>query len=271
MSVRNSLVAFNGSEGALSALRYAASLAGDTGHVTALLAHSTHEVVDSHAAWVPTTAREIISQANADILAEIERRFDDVRDTLNLGQRLHFQRSSGRVDKVLSESARSFDLLLAGQDLAEQVDAHVMLHPDRIALLSGRPILMVPNSHENCAHDHVVVAWDGGRAAARALSDSLALLGRQSRVTVLTVDKTDLRASAADVVRHLERHSTSATHEQIAAEPGIARAILAFCQEQGADLLVMGAYEHSKFREDFLGGVTARVLRNAAVPVLLSH
>lgn len=271
MSVRNSLVAFNGSDGALSALRYAAELAGDTGHVTALLAHAAHETVDSHAAWVPAKAREIIAQANADILTAIEARFDAERDALGLGQRLHFQRVSGRVDKVLSETARSFDLLVAGHDLAEQVDAHVILHPDRIALLSGRPILMVPKGHERRAHARVVVAWDGGRAAARALSDSLNLLDDQSHLTVLTVGDTDTPSAASDVVRHLERHGISAAHEQIPAEPGVARALLAYCRNQPPSLLVMGAYEHSKFREDFLGGVTARVLRDTPVPVLLSH
>ncbi|MEX0348185.1 MAG: universal stress protein [Paracoccaceae bacterium] len=271
MSIRNSLVAFNGSEGALSALKYAASLAGSAGHVTALLAHSTHEDVNSHAPWVPAKAREIIAQANADVLAEIEGRFETTRDALDLGQRLHFERVSGRVDKVLSETARSFDLLIAGQDLAEQVDAHVMLHPDRIALLSGRPILIVPSEHKSATRAHVVVAWDGGRAAARALSDSLSLLDSESHVTVLTVGETGASVSAADVVRHLERHAVTATHEHIPADPGVARALLAYCQNNNPDVLVMGAYEHSKFREDFLGGVTARVLREVPVPVLLSH
>ncbi|MEM7061339.1 MAG: universal stress protein [Pseudomonadota bacterium] len=271
MRVRNSLVAFNGSDGALSALRYAAELAGDTGHVTALLAHATHEAVDSHAAWVPAKAREIIAQANAEILSEIEARFDIARDALGMGDRLHFQRASGRVDKVLSETARSFDLLVAGHDFAERVDAHVMLHPDRIALLSGRPILMVPKGYEFSAHPRVVVAWDGGRAAARALSDGRNLLDSQSHLTVLTVGETDAPSSTSDVIRHLERHGITAIHEKIPADPGVARALLAYCENQSPSLLVMGAYEHSKFREDFLGGVTARVLRDAPVPVLLSH
>ncbi|WP_171180398.1 universal stress protein [Ruegeria sp. HKCCD8929] len=272
MSVRNILVAFNGSETALSALKYAAALAGDIAHVTALLAYSTHETVDSRAAWVPAKARKIIAEANAEILTEIETRFDAARDALGLGSRLHFERAPGRVDMVLSQTARNYDLLVVGQDLSEEVDTHVILHPDRIALLSGRPVLIIPEGYEaDAIRQHAVVAWDGGRAAARALSDGLSLLQGKGRVTVLTVGQTTETLPVPDVVRHLERHDVVATHEQIAADPGIARALLAYCREQAPSLLIMGAYEHSKFREDFLGGVTARVLRDTPVPVLLSH
>ena len=139
MSVQNILVAFNGSDSSVSALRYAAGLAQNGAHVTALLAHSRHEVVDSRAAWVPAKARGIIAQAKADILNEIELRFDTLRDELDLGDQLHLERVSGRVDAVLSECVRNFDLLVVGQDRAGDVDAHVSIHPDRIALMGLLP------------------------------------------------------------------------------------------------------------------------------------
>ncbi len=272
MSVRNILVAFNGTESAATALKYAASLAGDRAHVTALLAHSTHEVINSRAAWVPEKAREIIAQANADFLSGIEARFETLRRTLDLGDRLHFRRTAGRVDAVLSETARKFDLLVVGQDQSEGVDEHVIVHPDRIALLSGRPVLLVPRAHDTAAsQSHAVIAWDGSRAAARALSDSLGLLEDQGRVTVLTIGDETTPRPVTDLMVHLTRHGVSATHEQIPADPGIARALLAYCRDQNPCLLVMGAYEHSKFREDFLGGVTARVMKDTPIPVLLSH
>ncbi len=272
MSIHNILVAFNGSDSAMSALKYAGSLARNGAHVTALLAYSTHEVVNSHAAWVPASARQIIKQANADILDEIEARFRALGDRLGLGDRLRFQRVAGRVDAVLSECARGYDLLVVGQDLAEEVDGHVSLHPDRIALMSGRPVLIVPRGHDaDATHAHAILAWDGGRAAARALSDSLGLLEDRGRVTVLTVGDETLPRPVSELVHHLDLHGVEATHETIEAVPGIARALLAYCRKHDPCLLVMGAYEHSKFREDFLGGVTARVIRDTPVPVLLSH
>ncbi|PYG32601.1 universal stress protein [Pelagimonas varians] len=272
MSIRNILVAFNGSDSAVSALKYAVSLAGDDAHVTALLAHSTHQTVNSNDAWVPAKAREIIQQANADILDTIATRFESLRSSFDLGDRLTFQRAAGRVDAVLAECARGYDLLVVGQDRGEGVDEHVTLHPDRIALMSGRPILIVPRGYDaQASHTHAVMAWDGGRAAARALSDSLGLLEAQGRVTVLTIGDTPTPRPVSEVLLQLTRHGVTANHQSIVAEPGMARALLAYCREQDPCLLVMGAYEHSKFREDFLGGVTARVLRDTPIPVLLSH
>lgn len=272
MSVRNILVAFNGSDSSANALTYAASLAGSDGHVTAILAHSTHETIDSRAAWVPEKAREIIAQANKSIIEEIEQRFDKLRARIDLGERLHFQRVSGRVDAVLSECARSYDLLVIGLEQGEQADEHVAIHPDRIALLSGRPVLIVPQDYDRDGpHSHAVIAWDGGRAAARALSDGLGLLEDQGKVTVLTVGDVAVPRPLSEVMDHLSRHQIEAVHENIPATPGIARALLAYCREHDPRLLIMGAYEHSKFREDFMGGVTARVLKRTPIPVLLSH
>lgn len=272
MSVHNILVAFNGSDSAVSALKYAVSLAKGGAHITALLAHSRHEAIDSNAAWVPEKARKIIAQANADILSGIKARFEEIRPQLGLGDRLHFEQVSGRVDAVLSETARNYDLLVVGNDGADDVDEHVTIHPDRIALMSGRPLLIVPKGFDAQArHAHAALAWDGSRASARALSDSLGLLEDQGRVTVLTVGDEQTPRPVQDVMTHLARHNVQATHQAIPAEPGIARALIAYCREVDPCLLVMGAYEHSKFREDFLGGVTARVLRDAQIPVLLSH
>ncbi|WP_270727524.1 universal stress protein [Shimia sp. Alg240-R146] len=273
MSLKNILVAFNGSEGSVSALKYAAALADETTHVTVLVAHSDHDIVTSSGMWVPSSARAIIEQANIDFVGEIEARFDALRGELNLGNRLHYRREAGRVDSIISETARAFDLVVIGQDLpTEEVNEHIFVHPDRIALVSGRPVLIVPQGHDaKATHSHAVLAWDGGRAAARALSDALGLLEDQGHVTVLSVGDTDAPRPSKDLMDHLARHGISATRQKIPATPGPARALLAYCREKDPCLLVMGAYEHSKFREDFLGGMTARVFKRTPIPVLLSH
>lgn len=272
MSVRNILVAFNGSDSSATALKYAISLSPKDAHITALLAHSTHELVNSRAAWVPASARKIIEEANADIIGEIEERFNTLWGGCDMGERLTFRRESGRVDTVLSEAARCFDLLVVGQDRVGDVDEHVTINPDRIALLSGRPVLIVPRGYDaDAKHAHAALVWDGTRASARALSDSLGLLEDQGRVTVLTVGDDPAPRPVSELLAHLSRHGVSAEHLELSAEPGPARSILSYCAETDPGLLVMGAYEHSKFREDFLGGVTARILRGMKTPVMLSH
>ncbi|MEM7670052.1 MAG: universal stress protein [Pseudomonadota bacterium] len=122
--------------------------------------------------------------------------------------------------------------------------------------------------------ERALLAWDGRRAAARALSDAMALLESSVAVTVLTIGTGPAaeRAEGRDVVSHLERHGVSVDWRNVANPPaGIAKCILDIADETAAGMLVMGAYEHSKFSEDLLGGVTNTVFRDAKVPILTAH
>ncbi|TNF19298.1 MAG: universal stress protein [Rhodobacteraceae bacterium] len=271
MPMMNLLVAFNGSEASVAALRHAAALARDRkAHVTAVLAHSSHDVIDRSSRWIPEEARALLARANSGIIEEIKARFESLRDELQLGEALSFRERAGRVDVTLSEAARYFDAIIVGRPMDDD-DGHVSVHPDRIALMSGRPVIVVPEGHEAGArHSHAALAWDGGRAAARALSDSLGLLEAQGKVSVLTVGRRP-DWPIADLMTHLARHDVAAVHEEFPETHPVAETILGYCRRNDPSLLVMGAYEHSKFREDLLGGVTARVLRDIRIPVLLSH
>ena len=123
-------------------------------------------------------------------------------------------------------------------------------------------------------NEHALVAWDGKRAAARALVDAMHILQTKSRVTVLTIGKGDTLPTRAgdDVLTLLRHHGVVA---ELLLRPqgrdGIGRTILNTCAEVGAGLLVMGAYEHSKFSEDILGGVTRDIFSHTTIPVLMSH
>lgn len=270
MSIRNILVAFNGTDSSVSALRYAAALAKQKGaHVTAILAYATHQAVNSRAAYVPEAARKIIEEAETGIIDGIEAHFEGLREEIALGDALHFMRVSGRVDAVLSETARYFDLVVIGSNTGEDVDDHVVIHSDRIALMSGRPLILVPNGYDaSVKHVNAAVAWDGSRAAARALSDALSLLEYQGTLSLVSVGEAE---GLAALEVHVVRHGVGVTPIALPASGDTAGALLDFCEQQDPELLVMGAYEHSKFREDFLGGVTAKVLKRVRIPVLISH
>jgi nucleotide-binding universal stress UspA family protein len=271
MPVMNLLVAFNGSDASVAALRYAAALAKRfDAHVTAMLAHSGHEVIDRRSRWIPREARALLEAASTGLLREIEARFDTERAALGLVNALQLKEVTGRVDTVLSEAARHYDMLIVGRH-SDTDDEHVTLHPDRIALLSGRPVIVVPNGYDAGAdHGHAALAWDGGRAAARALSDSLRLLEEAGRVSILTVGPRN-DWPVEDLLTHLDRHGVSAIHEEWPETHPVADTLLSWCAKHAPSLLVLGAYEHSKFREDFLGGVTSEVLSRTTIPVLLSH
>lgn len=271
MSTRNILVAFNGTGSSVTALRYAADMARQNGgHVTALLAHATHQTLNSRAAYVPASARQIIEDAEAQIITQICDQFEGLREELGLGDALHFMRQSGRVDAVLSEAARLFDLLVIGLDDTESVDEHVLIHADRIALMSGRPLLLVPNRAGLAVnHANAALAWDGSRAAARALSDALSLLEDSGHLSLVTVGPA--KGDIETLETHVARHGIGVKHVALPDKTDIAAALLEYCAQHEPHLLVMGAYEHSKFREDFLGGVTASVFKGIRIPVLMSH
>ncbi len=269
MPIMNLLVAFNGSASSEAALRYAAALARSrNAHVTAMVAHSTHDTLDTTSRWIPQEARGLLAKAKSNLLTEIEAHLDALRPDLGLGDALSFRAAPGRVDALLSETGRAFDMIIAGRPMKDD-DEHIRLHPDRLALLSGRPVVVVPEGYNaEARHSHAALAWDGGRAAARALSDSLRLLEADGYVSVLTIG--DMPAPT-DLMTHLARHDITATHETWPAGHSVAETLLAYCRRHDPSFLALGAYEHSKFREDFVGGVTANVLRDTNIPILLSH
>jgi nucleotide-binding universal stress UspA family protein len=122
-----------------------------------------------------------------------------------------------------------------------------------------------------------MLAWDGSREAARAVHDALPLLRLAEEAIVLIVDARDLGARVgpqpgADVAAHLTHHEVRTRVKQVRSDRlGIGELILAQAGEEGADLLVMGGYGHSRLREMLLGGVTRHMLEHTTVPVLFSH
>ncbi len=139
---------------------------------------------------------------------------------------------------------------------------------------SGRPVLLVPDATVVERLGHVAIAWDGSRAAARALADAAPFLDRAERVTVLTAlgDK-PLDASLAEaLVARLEAKGIAAVADVAdATEEGIGIALQRRALDLGAGLLVMGGYGHSRLREFALGGATRDVLTDLRLPVLMSH
>lgn len=145
---------------------------------------------------------------------------------------------------------------------------------EAIIFESGRPVLLVPQSHAPSAIDHVAVAWDGSRVAARALADARAVFPRATRMTVLTVgDEKQLESGIGDrLVDSLSRRGLEARHHAISVgSRPIAVALQDACLEVGAGVLAMGGYGHSRLRDFLVGGATKGVLAALFVPVLMSH
>jgi nucleotide-binding universal stress UspA family protein len=178
----------------------------------------------------------------------------------------------GGVPGAAAVDARGFDLSLVPvptdssgpQDLAQA-----------LVFESGLPVVLVPQEAEPAPLDHLAIAWDGSRVAARALNDALRLLNPGGRVTVLTVrgEKALAVTDAAETLASaLQRrgHDARAVTVDLDGRP-IAEALQAAAGEVGARLLAMGGFGHSRLRDFILGGATLGVLSHLRMPVLLSH
>ena len=140
---------------------------------------------------------------------------------------------------------------------------------------SGRPTLLVPENLPHAAFGHVMIAWDGSRVAARAVSDARDFLQRAQTITIASV--TDEKTLPHDdpsnrLAEYLSRHGIEATVAQVQSRGRpIAETLQEHAREIGAGVLVMGGFGHSRMRDFVLGGATSGILKDLRLPVLLSH
>ena len=275
MALKNLMIAYNGSETADAALKNAVLMHKKyDAHLTGLLAHGEQMMSDTMKQWAPDSIQEVIREARAEAITKIENKFYSLTTDVAI-EKLHWIAERGRTNATVADYAGLYDLCVLGQHRKGAGGEIFELHPDRIALISGRPVLVFPAAEYTTAiNEHAILAWDGRRAVSRALSDAMQILETKKLVTILTVQGSDVRQPLAgiNVETTLLRHGVKT--ERVAVKKGrggVGQAIVDYCAISDAGLLVMGAYEHSKFREDILGGATNTVLRKSRIPVLLSH
>jgi nucleotide-binding universal stress UspA family protein len=170
--------------------------------------------------------------------------------------------------------ARRFDLAVVGQARREHGAAEELMI--EVALFeSGRPLVVVPYiQKDGLKLDRVIVCWDGGRTAARAIADAMPFLERAKAVDVVVVAEERKQEEIADakMIQHLARHGIRASAKRMAkGDISIENVILSYAADSGADFLVMGGYGHSRLREFILGGATRGILSSMTLPVLMSH
>lgn len=168
-------------------------------------------------------------------------------------------------------AARTHDitLMVPGQHSAEQREV-----AEAVIFGAGGPAILFPEDEAPAHLRAVVVAWDGGRAAARAVRDALPLLVHAKDVCVATFvdDKPHAASGLAELRRLLGNHGVQTRDvEGVRGAATIGDALQDLALAQDAGLLVMGAYGHTRVQEFVLGGATRTVLRHVRLPVLMSH
>lgn len=180
-------------------------------------------------------------------------------------------------EQVVLEQSRAADLVIASQSDPDWKWSDILDFPDALAIGVGRPVLVVPSfgSFESLPKT-ITIAWNGRKEAARAISDALPLLKLAENVNILSVrDGKPLPEGYlpdTDIAAALARHGVKVDiAEVMATEYTVGEEIRVRAIDRGSDLIVMGIYGHSRFREMALGGVSRHMLREMTIPILFSH
>jgi nucleotide-binding universal stress UspA family protein len=217
-----------------------------------------------------------MAEATAIAHENAERIEREARQTLD-GLSFDWTVEEGDHVDLLAERASYADLVVVAQSAAVRAGERVSLHhiPDRLPLETPTPVLVLPPTQPAAAPigRHVLVAWKNSPESARAVRAAMPFLEAADSVTVLSVEPPGQHSNdAADLVDWLHRHGIAARPQSVIASGGeVGDMILSCCGDQGADLLVMGAYGHSRLRELVLGGATRTVLEGLTLPALLTH
>ena len=179
------------------------------------------------------------------------------------------------VATILVDHARLRDLSVFPIKAEDQGQQSLV---EALIFESGRPVLLLPETATrqlSSSFDRVAVAWDHSRPATRAVADALPILRGAKHVHVVTVvNEKNLHkpGSGAELCKHLAGHGVEVTFDKVQAKGRTIGDVLeAFVVERSIDLMVMGAYGHSRLREFILGGATKRVLTYPFTWTLVSH
>lgn len=233
------------------------------------------------AAEVPVTADiiDLQRQHYSEEAKIIEAEFSNAAsgETLSTEWR-HVDGTGSTVPATVMDHARCVDLVILSQD--EGLEEYGARHKvaEEIMFASGRPVLFVPSagSHQVIGN-HVTVAWNDSREAARACFDALPFLQSAKDVGILCVNAEDTTMVGAqlpgsELAAALARHEVRCEISQTTAdEISVGDEILSRISDRGSDLLVIGGFGHSRVRELIFGGVTRQILAQMTVPVLMTH
>ncbi len=184
----------------------------------------------------------------------------------------------GDASSGVSLLARISDLVVIGRTNLDDTGASVTPDfPEFVMMNSGRPVLIIPPDYpKETVGQKAMICWNASRESIRAVADALPLLAKAELVQVVMFnveDEADMDATAGgnDIAAYLKRHGVKVEVMPPQQSRDIGKSLLALAEEQGTDLLVMGGYGHTRFREFLLGGVTRTILESTKVPVLMSH
>lgn len=289
MSFRVILARVNGTAMDISVLNGALALAKPSGgHIEALFTrpspHATAAITDddTYPGYYETILKTLTVEWD-NSTDKAHKQFEKWRTANQLevhyggddapGPTVAWREETGSETAIVRHAARLADLIVVARPAKRSQDRFDLAFGTAL-LESGRPIiLMPPKTPADTAFRRILIAWNGSSEAARAVAASLPLLNEAEDVVVFTASEGSVEPGAAqELVDYLKWHGVNAAiHETARKANSVETALLGAAKRTRADVLVMGAYTHSRLRELIFGGVTRHMLSHAPLPVLMSH
>ncbi|PKR57382.1 universal stress protein [Thalassospira lohafexi] len=180
-----------------------------------------------------------------------------------------WRKDNGREDETVARRGRLFDLVVVGRDPKE---ASASLTFDAALMETGRPIFVAPIDPPATIGEKVMIAWNGGVEAARAVTSAMPLLRTAKTVTIVSVGDVPYgRASARELAEQFRWHGVEAGVVEHTEGGNVANTLILEAEKCAADSIVLGAYSHSRFKEMILGGVTQDMLAKCTLPLWIMH
>tara|TARA_E500000331_G_scaffold99379_1_gene96204 strand:+ start:101 stop:967 length:867 start_codon:yes stop_codon:yes gene_type:complete len=178
----------------------------------------------------------------------------------------------GVASEIVAMRGGAYDMVVVGRPARDETTV-AELSAEAALFRTGRPVLIAPPTLPKSIGEAVVIGWNRSASSARAISAALPILLMSRSVTIVTVTTgAKIGPSAPDMAKYLSWHEVQAEVVEIPPDHRlVGEVLLEEAERVSADLLVMGAYSHSRLRELILGGVTRHVLQNADLPVLMAH
>ena len=227
------------------------------------------------------------AQISTDVIAQIsDQAIERAKETQSkiksliesAGQNVDCYIEEGNLIGIISDYSRYTDLLILGQSQTDDPDNISEGLADHLVLEGGVPCLVIPYiGTRQTLGKRILLAWNSSRESARALRDALPLLQTADQVSVLMIkpkshNETHTATEEKVILGYLEDHGIQAKIDLCIdkhLDPG--DTILSQASDNDTDLIVMGAYGHSRLREIVLGGATRHLLKEMTVPVIISH
>lgn len=221
-----------------------------------------------------TVAIESIQQQREEHMQQVEQEFTKAVVLRESKCTFLADRVTG-YQSLFAQAAVS-DLIICEQNNPNSPETTDTALTEDLIMRTGKPVMVIP--YIGCRPtmgQSILVAWDHSREASRAVHDAIPFLQNAEAVNIVSVVKKDSRQheiATADLAEHLARHNINVVaQDMVRNEVPVAETLLSRIADTGADMLVMGAYGHSRLREYTFGGVTRTLLNSMTVPVLMTH